>query len=137
MVSMGEEGYLRATRSILETAATIREGIEAIPELRIIGDPLREAGLPNRVMVDCSHDNSGKDYTRQPAVAADLAGQIADGAQSIVGLMMESFLEDGRQDYGKGAELVRGQSITDACMGWDTTMPVLRQLAEAVRSRRG
>ena len=87
-------------------------------------------------MVDCSHDNSGKDFTRQPAVAADLAGQIADGGQNIVGLMMESFLEDGRQNYGKGVELVRGQSITDPCMGWERTLPLFGMLAEAVRKRR-
>jgi 3-deoxy-7-phosphoheptulonate synthase len=104
--------------------------------LAAVGNALREARLPNRVMVDCSHDNSGKDFTRQPAVAADLAGQIADGSHNIVGLMMESFLEDGRQDYGKGIELVRGQSITDACMGWERTLPLFGMLAEAVRKRR-
>jgi 3-deoxy-7-phosphoheptulonate synthase len=87
-------------------------------------------------MVDCSHANSGKDFTRQPAVAADLAGQIAQGNRAIFGLMMESFLEDGRQDYGKGVDLVYGQSVTDACMSWERTQPLFGMLAEAVRSRR-
>jgi 3-deoxy-7-phosphoheptulonate synthase len=101
-----------------------------------VGDALGEAGLPDRVMVDCSHANSGKDFTRQPAVAADLAGQIAEGNRAIFGLMMESFLEDGRQDYGKGVDLVYGQSVTDACMSWERTQPLFGMLAEAVRSRR-
>lgn len=104
--------------------------------LAAVGKALGQAGLPDRVMVDCSHGNSGKDFTRQPAVAADLAGQIAEGSRNIVGLMMESFLEDGRQDYAKGADLVHGQSITDACMGWERTLPLFERLAEAVRKRR-
>jgi 3-deoxy-7-phosphoheptulonate synthase len=104
--------------------------------LAAVGHALVQAGLPNRVMVDCSHANSGKDFTRQPAVAADLAGQIGDGNRSIVGLMMESFLEDGRQDYGKGLDLVYGQSVTDACMSWERTRPLFGLLADAVRRRR-
>jgi 3-deoxy-7-phosphoheptulonate synthase len=88
-------------------------------------------------MVDCSHGNSGRDFTRQPEVAANLASQIAAGNRGITGLMMESFLEDGRQDYGKGTGLVYGQSVTDACMGWERTQPLFGMLAEAVRSRRG
>jgi 3-deoxy-7-phosphoheptulonate synthase len=104
--------------------------------LAAVGGALGEAGLPDRVMVDCSHGNSEKDFTRQPEVAGDLAGQIAAGNRSIVGLMMESFLEDGRQDYGKGIDLVYGQSVTDACMGWERTQPLFGMLAEAVRSRR-
>jgi len=104
--------------------------------LAAVGKDLDRAGLPDRVMVDCSHGNSDKDYTRQPAVATDLAGQIAAGNRSIIGLMMESFLEDGRQDYGKGDGLVRGLSVTDACMGWERTKPLFGMLAEAVRTRR-
>jgi 3-deoxy-7-phosphoheptulonate synthase len=104
--------------------------------LATVARALGEAELPNRVMVDCSHDNSGKDFTRQPAVATDLAGQIADGNGGIIGLMMESFLEDGRQDYGRGVDLVHGQSVTDACMGWERTLPLFGMLAEAVRNRR-
>ena len=101
-----------------------------------VGSALEEAGLPSRVMVDCSHGNSDKDFTRQPEVAAELARQVADGNRSIIGLMMESFLEDGRQDYRKGVDLVYGQSVTDACMGWERTQPLFGLLAEAVRSRR-
>ena len=101
-----------------------------------VGSALEKAGLPNRVMIDCSHGNSDKDFARQPEVAAELAMQIAAGDRSIIGLMMESFLEDGRQDYRKGVDLVYGQSVTDACMGWERTQPLFGMLAEAVRSRR-
>jgi 3-deoxy-7-phosphoheptulonate synthase len=104
--------------------------------LTAVGSALVRAGLPERVMIDCSHGNSGRDYTRQPEVAADLAGQIAAGNRSIIGLMMESFLEDGRQDYRTGVDLVYGQSVTDACMGWERTQPLFGMLAKAVRERR-
>ena len=101
---------------------------------------LEEAGLPKRIMVDCSHANSGKDHERQPLVAADLGAQIANGNHSIFGLMMESFLRDGNQkhsqDQGKEG-LVYGQSITDKCMSWERTAPLFEMLAEAVRKRRG
>jgi 3-deoxy-7-phosphoheptulonate synthase len=98
---------------------------------------LRAAGLPERVVVDASHDNSGKDHARQPAVVADLSEQIAAGSTGIVGVMLESFLVAGRQDLGSGDGLVYGQSITDACMAWDTTVRALGQLAAAVQARRG
>ncbi len=97
---------------------------------------LRDAGLPPRVMIDTSHGNSEKDYRRQPQVAAEVAAQLAQGETGIVGVMMESFLVDGRQDLVRPDRLVYGQSITDACMGWEMTVPVLRALAEAVRRRR-
>ena len=100
---------------------------------------LRAAGLPERVMIDLSHDNSGKDPARQPAVAAALAGQIAAGNRAIVGVMLESFLVAGRQDLSTdpARPLIYGQSITDGCIGWDTTVEVLDGLADAVRARRG
>jgi 3-deoxy-7-phosphoheptulonate synthase len=97
---------------------------------------LGSAGLPQRLVVDASHDNSGKDPERQPAVVADLAAQMADGNDAIVGVMLESFLTAGRQDLKPGGSLVYGQSITDGCMGWDETTLVLDQLAGAVRARR-
>lgn len=100
------------------------------------GAALGRSGLPDRVMVDCSHANSGKDHTRQPDVAREVAGQIADGNASIVGVMLESFLEDGRQDVEPGGDGVFGQSITDACMGWERTAPLFEALATAVRHRR-
>jgi 3-deoxy-7-phosphoheptulonate synthase len=97
---------------------------------------LRDAGLPPRVMIDASHGNSEKDYRRQPAVVHEVATQVAQGETGIIGMMMESFLLEGRQDLGDPARLVYGQSVTDACMSWETTVPVLRELATAVRVRR-
>jgi len=101
-------------------------------------DLLRIAGLPERVMIDLSHDNSGKDPERQPAVATALAEQIATGNRTIVGVMLESFLVAGRQDLDAdpARRLIYGQSITDGCIGWDTTVEVLDGLADAVRARR-
>jgi 3-deoxy-7-phosphoheptulonate synthase len=95
---------------------------------------LRDAGLPERVVIDCSHGNSGKDHLRQPIVADDVAGQLEDGRQGIRGVMLESFLVPGRQDLG--GELTYGQSVTDACMGWDATVEVLDRLAAASAKRR-
>ena len=97
---------------------------------------LDKAKLPPRLMVDCSHGNSRKDASRQPAVAHDIAGQIAAGGRAIAGVMIESHLVGGRQDPAPGRTLAYGQSITDACLGWPETVPVLRGLAEAVRARR-
>ncbi|HZP35917.1 MAG TPA: 3-deoxy-7-phosphoheptulonate synthase [Methylomirabilota bacterium] len=97
---------------------------------------LRDAGLPPRVMIDTSHGNSEKDYRRQPVVAREIAAQVAQGERGIIGVLMESFLVDGRQDLRDPTKLVYGQSITDACMGWEMTVPVLRELAAAVRARR-
>jgi 3-deoxy-7-phosphoheptulonate synthase len=99
---------------------------------------LRDAALPERVMIDLSHDNSDKDPARQPAVAAAVADQIAAGNRAIVGVMIESFLVAGRQDLDAhpGRPLTYGQSITDGCIGWDTTVEVLDGLADAVRARR-
>jgi 3-deoxy-7-phosphoheptulonate synthase len=96
-----------------------------------------EAGLPRRMMIDASHGNSGKDHRRQPAVAGSLAQQVADGERGIVGMMLESFLREGRQEPGDPARLVYGQSVTDACMDIDTTAGVLGGLADAARRRRG
>jgi 3-deoxy-7-phosphoheptulonate synthase len=97
---------------------------------------LRGAGLQQRVMIDFSHDNSRKDPARQPEVAAEIGRQIAAGNRAIVGAMLESFLVGGRQDLDGEAELVYGQSITDGCLDWDSTVRVLDGLAEAVRTRR-
>jgi 3-deoxy-7-phosphoheptulonate synthase len=97
---------------------------------------LRDAGLPERILIDASHDNSGKDPDRQREVVADIATQIGEGNEAIVGVMLESFLVAGRQDLVQGTELVYGQSITDACMDWDTTVLALDRLAAAVKRRR-
>ncbi len=97
---------------------------------------LAAAGLPPRVMVDFSHANSSKQYQRQIDVGHDVAGQIAAGDGRIFGVMIESHLNPGRQDRVPGAPLAHGVSITDACIGWDDTEPLLRLLADAVRQRR-
>jgi 3-deoxy-7-phosphoheptulonate synthase len=97
---------------------------------------LRKAGATERVMVDCSHANSGKDWRRQPQVARALARQLRGGEQRILGVMIESHLREGRQDLKPGASLAAGVSITDGCIGWEQTEEVLRELAGAVRERR-
>ncbi|HEY2775985.1 MAG TPA: 3-deoxy-7-phosphoheptulonate synthase [Candidatus Binatia bacterium] len=97
---------------------------------------LRDAGVCDRVMIDCSHGNSRKDYRRQVAVAGEVAAQVAAGNRSICGLMLESHLVAGRQDLVPGKPLVYGQSITDACISWDETVPILEQAAGAARQRR-
>ena len=97
---------------------------------------LDAARLPKRLMIDLSHDNSGKDPERQPAVAADVGAQIASGNDAIVGVMLESFLLAGRQDLQPGAELCYGQSITDGCIAWEETVEVLEGLAASVRDRK-
>ena len=97
---------------------------------------LRDAGLPHRLMVDCSHGNSQKDYTRQPDVIHAICAQITAGSYNICGLMMESHLVAGRQNHDIGEPLTYGQSITDACIDWVTTVPLLEELATAVEKRR-
>jgi 3-deoxy-7-phosphoheptulonate synthase len=89
------------------------------------------------VMIDCSHGNSRKDFRAQPVVARAVATQVAGGDRALIGVMIESHLVPGRQDLTPGKPLVYGQSITDACLGWDDTVPVLEELAAAVRARRG
>lgn len=99
---------------------------------------LRKAGLPERTLIDASHGNSGKDHLRQAGVVAELAERIGAGERGITGLMIESFLEGGRQELtlGRSGELTYGQSITDACVDWPTTAELLTELAAAVRARR-
>ncbi|RZU51841.1 3-deoxy-D-arabinoheptulosonate-7-phosphate synthase [Krasilnikovia cinnamomea] len=95
---------------------------------------LAKAGLPERLVIDCSHGNSSKDHLRQPLVADDVAAQMEAGQHGIAGVMLESFLVPGRQDLG--GDLTYGQSVTDACMGWDPTVAVLERLAQAAAKRR-
>ena len=99
-------------------------------------DLITAAGLPRRLMVDASHGNSVKDHRRQPVVAASIADQAAAGEAGLVGVMLESFLREGRQEPGPPATLTYGQSVTDACMDVGTTADVLDGLAAAVCSRR-
>lgn len=97
---------------------------------------LEQAGIADRIVIDCSHANSNKEPALQPDVARAVAEQVAAGSRSIVGVMLESFLVEGRQDAKPGRELAFGQSITDACISWEQTVPVLRDLAAAARERR-
>jgi 3-deoxy-7-phosphoheptulonate synthase len=100
------------------------------------------AGMPRTVMIDASHGNSRKDHARQAVVAREIAGQIGGGQHGIAGVMIESFLVGGRQDLPDPADaaeplgLTYGQSVTDACLGWEVTADVLAGLARAVRDRR-
>ncbi|ATC31982.1 3-deoxy-7-phosphoheptulonate synthase [Caulobacter vibrioides] len=97
---------------------------------------LTKAGLPARIMVDVSHANSGKNHENQPAVIADVCAQVATGASPIMGVMIESNLVAGRQDIVPGQSLTYGQSVTDACVDWDTSVRLLDALADAVRAGR-
>lgn len=96
---------------------------------------LAKAGLPERVMIDCSHANSRKLHRRQAYVTRDVCAQLGDGDRRIMGVMLESNLVAGNQDVAN-KPLTRGQSVTDACLSWDDTVPLLAQLAEAVQQRR-
>jgi 3-deoxy-7-phosphoheptulonate synthase len=95
---------------------------------------LTRLGLDKRVMIDCSHGNSEKDHRRQPVVAASICEQIREGSDRIFGVMLESHLVEGRQDYVPGRPAVYGQSITDACISLEQTEEVLEQLALAQRA---
>jgi 3-deoxy-7-phosphoheptulonate synthase len=88
-------------------------------------------------MIDASHGNSGKNAGNQPLVVEDVARQIEAGESRIVGMMVESNLSGGRQDLIAGVPLAYGRSITDACIGWDTSVAVLERLARAAERRRG
>ena len=108
------------------------------PAIKAAREKLHAKGLPERLMVDCSHGNSSKNHKNQPKVAADLAQQLRDGEEGIMGVMIESHINEGTQKVpqeGKSG-LKYGQSITDACIGWEDTEEVLKVLAEAVKVRR-
>jgi 3-deoxy-7-phosphoheptulonate synthase len=95
---------------------------------------LQKAKVSARVMIDASHDNSGKDPLRQPAVLADVGAQLRGGEQHIIGVMLESHLREGRQELVDKATLNYGQSITDGCIGFDATVEVLESFAADVRA---
>jgi len=97
---------------------------------------LAKAKLPERLMIDCSHANAAKQYQKQAEVAADIAAQIGGGEKRIVGVMVESNLVEGRQEIVAGKALKYGQSVTDACLGWDDSINLLDGLAEGVKKRR-
>ena len=114
--------------------AILRGGKEpnySAEHVKAAAEQLAKAGVTPRLMVDFSHANSRKDYTRQMEVARDVAAQLQNGEQNIMGIMVESHLVGGRQDKPE----TYGQSITDACIGWDTTEELLALMAEANRGR--
>lgn len=98
---------------------------------------LAKVGLKPQVMIDFSHANSSKQFKKQMTVCDDVCQQIASGEQAIIGVMIESHLVEGNQSLESGEPLVYGKSVTDACIGWEDTEIALRQLAAAVRARRG
>jgi len=99
-------------------------------------EQLEKYGLKPQMMVDCSHANSLKDFRRQADVCSNVATQVANGENRIMGVMLESHLVEGRQDVIEGQPLTYGQSITDACISWETTETCLGELAAAVKERR-
>lgn len=105
-------------------------------DVKTITEELHKAALPANIMIDFSHANSQKQFKKQLDVAADVGEQIAQGNNDIFGVMIESHLVEGRQDLESIETLTYGQSITDACIGWEDSETVLRQLAESVRKRR-
>ncbi len=106
------------------------------PSVDAAAKGLAEAGLAQRLMIDCSHSNSSKNAQKQIDVGQDIARQVAGGEDRVFGIMVESHLKAGRQDLLPGKPLVYGQSITDGCIGWEDSRKLLDTLAEAVRKRR-
>jgi 3-deoxy-7-phosphoheptulonate synthase len=104
--------------------------------VNIAAEEIVEAGLVPKIMIDFSHANSRKRPEKQLQIGRDVAGQIARGDRRIIGVMIESHLVAGRQDLNPGEDLVYGQSITDACIGWPDTVPLLQELAQAAARRR-
>jgi 3-deoxy-7-phosphoheptulonate synthase len=101
-----------------------------------VAGQLEKAGLRRVVMVDCSHGNSNKDFRNQPKVASELAAQLSNGQRALIGVMLESHLVEGNQKLAAGKALTYGQSVTDGCIGWASTVPVLEELAKGVQKRR-
>jgi len=102
-----------------------------------VSTELEKAGLRANIMIDFSHANSNKQYEKQMDVATDVCNQLAEGDNRIIGVMIESHLIAGRQDIVVGQELTYGQSITDACLGWEDSEILIEKLAKAVQKRRG
>lgn len=106
-------------------------------DVAVIKNELKKSGLPETLMIDFSHANSEKKFENQMSVCADVCAQIAAGDKAISGVMVESHLVEGRQDLCDGQAVTYGQSLTDACIGWDATEILLAQLSDAVTTRRG
>lgn len=101
-----------------------------------VKEGLSKAGLEPQIMIDFSHANSCKQFKKQMEVGTDVCRQIAQGEKSIMGVMIESHLVEGSQNLESGEPLTYGQSVTDACIGWEDTEALLRQLSNAVKARR-
>jgi 3-deoxy-7-phosphoheptulonate synthase len=132
----GQVGVVR-TRGNAHTHVVLRGGSKgpnyAAADVEAASQRLAKAGLAPRVLIDCSHANSGKDHERQPAVVDAVAAQLEAGSRRVLGVMLESHLVAGKQKLQPGKPLVYGQSITDACMDFDTTVAALERLARAYR----
>ena len=138
-VTKGGHSAIVSTRGNEDCHVILRGGREpnySADHVQFASDGLQKAGLRERIMIDLSHANSNKDYRRQPVVADDIAQQIEKGDERIFGVMVESNLVEGRQDLKPGQPLVYGQSITDGCIGWESSVEVLERLAKAVQRRR-
>jgi len=140
-LSLTKEGYsaIFATTGNDDCHIILRGGKEPNYDASHVNQAVSElkaAGVQQRLMVDCSHANSQKDHQRQIDVAKVVAEQVAQGNYNLMGVMIESHLVEGRQDVEQGKELVYGQSVTDACINWDDSEAVLRDLARAVQQRR-
>ena len=107
-----------------------------VESVNMAAETIGRSGQPARFMIDCSHANSGKNHLQQEVVCREVSEQIRQGEKRIIGLMLESNLVEGRQNQEAGKELVYGQSITDACMSWESSEQLLRELASAVQARR-
>ncbi|BES84139.1 3-deoxy-7-phosphoheptulonate synthase AroG [Pectobacterium araliae] len=118
---------------ILRGGKTPNYSAEHVKDVKI---GLEKAGLAPQVMIDFSHANSSKQFKKQMEVCTDVCGQVAQGEKAIMGVMVESHLVEGNQNLESGEPLVYGRSVTDACIGWEDTESLLRQLASAVRERR-
>ena len=139
MTKMGQAAIFE-TRGNADCHVILRGGSQrpnyGVADVAAACAALRKAGLREQVMVDVSHANSEKQHRRQIAVTQEIAARVKGGERSITGLMIESHLEEGRQDLVAGQPLRHGVSITDACIGWADTEPLLSSLADAVRARR-
>lgn len=138
-VTKGGHSAIVATRGNRDCHVILRGGVSPNYDqasVDAVCETASAAGVECRLMIDASHGNSGKDFRRQAEVVRDVARQIAGGERRIFGMMIESNLTEGRQALGRGRQLTYGQSVTDACLGWEDTVALLDQLAEAVGQRR-
>ena len=140
-MSLTKDGHsaIFNTRGNLDTHIILRGGSRPnydTESVNIAAEAIEQAALTPKIMIDFSHANSRKRHEKQIWVCEDVAGQIARGDRRIIGAMIESHLVAGRQDLAEGVALRYGQSITDACIGWDDTVPMLEELATAAAQRR-